>query len=187
MTTSRDDASAPGAHTPVAAASGLVLVEKGLFRLSDPQAGPLRPAPDPTEDTPVTTGSGPDLALFLSALEDADVWAVLELWAGPAPEPEGPWEVRVSHVVEVTGPDVALVSGVSALGTECVLPVPAGAYTLEARCRGRAAAREAFHTWLAAEDDDADSEPPTGLEHWHLRLHTAGPGPHPEIGEPPTR
>ncbi|MER5442042.1 hypothetical protein [Streptomyces sp. NPDC002790] len=174
MSTVHDDTSPSGPRGPIADAAGLVFVEDRMFRLSDPCAGPLHPAPTPTEDTPVTTGTGPDLAVFLSALEDADVAAVLELWQAPGPEPEGPWELQVSYEIEVAGPELALVSGVSALGTDCVLPVPAGTYTLEARCRGRAAAREAFAAWLTAEDeDDADPDPPTGLEHWHVRLHPA--------------
>ncbi|MGD6743555.1 hypothetical protein ACOKM3_17130 [Streptomyces sp. BH106] len=172
MSTAHDDTATPGPRAPLARAAGLVLVEHRVFRLSDPHSGPLRPAPAPTEDTPVTIGSGPDLAVFLSALEDADVAAVLELWQAPGPEPEGPWDLQVSHEIEVAGPELALVSGVSALGADCVLPVPAGIYTLQARCRGRAAAREAFEAWLTADDeDDLDPEPPTGLEHWHLRLH----------------
>ncbi|MEB8341115.1 hypothetical protein [Streptomyces endophyticus] len=172
MSTVHDDASTPGPRGPVADAAGLVLVEDRMFRLSDANSGPLRPAPTPTEDTPVTTGTGPDLALFLSATEDGEVAAVIELWQAPGPEPEGPWELQISYEIEVAGPELALVSGVSALGTDCVLPVPAGTYTLQARCRGRAAAREAFEAWLAAEDEgDTDPEPPAGLEHWHLRLH----------------
>ncbi|MEB3371602.1 hypothetical protein [Saccharopolyspora mangrovi] len=79
------DARTPPASAPRAAASDLVLVERHLFRLSDPEAPELRTAPLPSEDSPVTTGAGPNLALFSSILEDGAVHADVELWGIPRP------------------------------------------------------------------------------------------------------
>ncbi|MER5388258.1 hypothetical protein [Saccharopolyspora sp. NPDC002686] len=174
------DARTPPASWPRAAASGLVEVERHLFRLSDPEAPALRQAPLPSEESPVTTGAGPDLALFHSVLEDGAVHADLELWEHPAPAPPHPWDLTVVHEVEIAGPHIALVSGTSSLGADCVLPVPADTYVLEARCRDRAAAEAAFLAWLDAEEEEGaepttESWPHDGIERWLVRLWPTRP------------
>ncbi|MEU1985589.1 hypothetical protein [Nocardia sp. NPDC019395] len=173
------DARTPSASRPRAAASGLVLVERHLFRLSDPEASAVRRAPLPSDDSPVTTGAGPDLALFHSVLEDGAVHADLELRDHPVPTPPHPWDLTSLHELEVAGPHIALVSGTSSLGTDCVLPVSAGTYILEAHCRGRAAAEAAFLAWLDAEEEEAEPTtepwPHDGIERWLLRLWPTRP------------
>jgi len=170
---------------PCVAASGLVFVERHLFRLSDPEAPALRQAPLPAADSPVTTGAGPDLALFRSVLEDGLVHADLELWEHPVPEPSGPWDLTALRELEIAGPHVVLASFVSGLVGDCVIPVPAGVYTLRACCRGRAAAQAAFLAWLGAEEEEEETEegaeptaelgPSDGIERWLLLLWPTPP------------
>lgn len=171
------DARTPPASWPRAAASGLVFVERRLLRLSDPEAPALRRAHLPSEEAPVTTGAGPDLALFHSVLDDGAAHADLELWEHPVPAPPHPWDLTAVHEVEVVGPHIAVVSGISSLGRDCVLPVPADTYILEVHCRGRAAAEAAFLAWLDAEEEEVSegAEPTTaphhdGIERWLVRL-----------------
>ncbi|MEV0697147.1 hypothetical protein AB0I53_04395 [Saccharopolyspora sp. NPDC050389] len=183
------DASIPSLPVlrPRIAASGLVFVERHLFRLSDPEAPALRRAPLPAADSPVTTGAGPDLVLFSSVLEDGLVHADLELWEHPVPEPSGPWDLTALRELEIAGPHIVLASFVSGLVGDCVIPVPAGIYTLRACCRGRAAAHAAFLTWLDAEEEEEEAEegaepaaelgPSDGIERWLLQLWPTPPAP----------
>lgn len=163
---------------PQATTSGLVFIEDSGFTLSDPAGEPSPSPPTPTDEHPVTFGSGAELVCFTSALQDASPHVDIELWAARPPEPAGDWDFSTVARLTVGGSEQSLVSGVSCLPSDHRISIPAGDYVVGVWCRGRGEAQAAFEAWLAEvheeEEDGEEAEfAGDGVEHWLLRFWPA--------------